>query len=243
VNWITDQTRVNDEADKARAPQNSDAAETGSQQTVRDGQHDFDFNIGAWKSHLSRLLHPLTGSTTWVEFDGEQHMDNINQLTADASGREIWEWWCKRATARGITTDMREQKGAHGEGACAKCIFHSTHRFNAEFEVNKCPVSGIRRIMSKEAAEEIALKDSPLFISDICLTQLLSTYSFNEDHVAHVAAYSDKPGLVASYLVPTPESAKILDVQVFLMDGTHRAVHDLRTGVSDQIPASWLKYW
>src|SRR5215472_12141019 len=36
----------------------------------RDGQHDFDFLIGSWKIHLKRRLHPLTGSNTWVEFDG-----------------------------------------------------------------------------------------------------------------------------------------------------------------------------
>jgi hypothetical protein len=36
----------------------------------RDGQHDFDYLIGKWKYHLRRLEHPLTGSTTWVEFDG-----------------------------------------------------------------------------------------------------------------------------------------------------------------------------
>ena len=36
----------------------------------RDGQHDFDFELGTWKIHLKRLLHPLTGSSTWVEFDG-----------------------------------------------------------------------------------------------------------------------------------------------------------------------------
>jgi hypothetical protein len=33
----------------------------------RDGQHDFDFETGTWKTHISRLVHPLTGSTTWVE--------------------------------------------------------------------------------------------------------------------------------------------------------------------------------
>jgi hypothetical protein len=38
--------------------------------SVRDGQHDFDFEIGTWKTHLRRLLNPLTGSTTWVEYDG-----------------------------------------------------------------------------------------------------------------------------------------------------------------------------
>ena len=44
---------------------------TGSQQTPeRDGQHDFDFEIGTWKTHLKRLLRPLTGSSTWVEYEG-----------------------------------------------------------------------------------------------------------------------------------------------------------------------------
>ena len=35
-----------------------------------DPQHDFDFEIGAWKTHLSRLVRPLTGSTTWASYDG-----------------------------------------------------------------------------------------------------------------------------------------------------------------------------
>jgi len=37
---------------------------------ARDGQHDFDWDFGTWKTHSSRLLHPLTGSKTWVELDG-----------------------------------------------------------------------------------------------------------------------------------------------------------------------------
>ena len=36
----------------------------------RDGLHDFDFAIGVWKTHLKRLVHPLSGSTTWMELDG-----------------------------------------------------------------------------------------------------------------------------------------------------------------------------
>ncbi len=36
----------------------------------RDGQHDFDFEIGAWKTHLRRLRHPLAGSNDWVEYEG-----------------------------------------------------------------------------------------------------------------------------------------------------------------------------
>ena len=35
-----------------------------------DGAHDFDFEIGSWKTHLSRLLHPLSGSKEWARYDG-----------------------------------------------------------------------------------------------------------------------------------------------------------------------------
>jgi hypothetical protein len=54
------------------AQQNSDTSRTSAQRasTERDGQHDFDFEIGTWKTHLSRLLHPLTGSTTWIKLEG-----------------------------------------------------------------------------------------------------------------------------------------------------------------------------
>jgi hypothetical protein len=50
----------------------SPAQEKGAPATAqrRDGQHDFDFDIGAWETHLRRLMHPLTGSTTWVEYQG-----------------------------------------------------------------------------------------------------------------------------------------------------------------------------
>lgn len=52
--------------------QSSASAKTETRQssTERDGRHDFDFEIGTWKTHLKRLLHPLTGSNTWVEYEG-----------------------------------------------------------------------------------------------------------------------------------------------------------------------------
>jgi hypothetical protein len=54
------------------AQTNSDAALSQAQKPAaeRDGQHDFDPLIGSWKYHLRRRLHPLTGSTTWVDLDG-----------------------------------------------------------------------------------------------------------------------------------------------------------------------------
>lgn len=55
---------------QGRAQENAAASRTNSQASERDGQHDFDFEIGSWKIHLKRLEHPLTGSKTWIEFDG-----------------------------------------------------------------------------------------------------------------------------------------------------------------------------
>jgi len=38
--------------------------------THHDGQHDFDFNIGTWHTHIKTLQHPLSGSQAWTQMDG-----------------------------------------------------------------------------------------------------------------------------------------------------------------------------
>lgn len=48
----------------------ADSVTTQASNPQRDTQHDFDFEFGAWKAHISRRLKPLTGSTTWVEYEG-----------------------------------------------------------------------------------------------------------------------------------------------------------------------------
>ena len=42
-----------------------------------DGQHDFDWEIGTWKTHLRRLQRPLSGSTNWVEYDGTSVVSKV----------------------------------------------------------------------------------------------------------------------------------------------------------------------
>jgi hypothetical protein len=55
-----------------------------------DGRHDFDWDIGTWKTHQKRLLHPLTGSTTWVEYQGTDVVrkiwDGANEGQIEADG-------------------------------------------------------------------------------------------------------------------------------------------------------------
>jgi hypothetical protein len=35
-----------------------------------DGQRDFDFSFGTWKTELFRLAEPLSGSEEWTEYEG-----------------------------------------------------------------------------------------------------------------------------------------------------------------------------
>src|SRR4029453_5212749 len=55
-------------------------------------QYDFDFHIGTWKTHLKPRRPPLTGSDTWVEYEGTTVVRkvwngraNLVELTADSA--------------------------------------------------------------------------------------------------------------------------------------------------------------
>jgi hypothetical protein len=62
----------------------------------RDGQHDFDFEIGTWNTHLRRLQNPLSGSTTWVDYNGTTVVRkvwggraNLVELTVNGPGGRL----------------------------------------------------------------------------------------------------------------------------------------------------------
>lgn len=53
------------------APACATAQQQPAQQAVQaDGAHDFDWEIGTWRTHLRRLQNPLSGSNAWVEYEG-----------------------------------------------------------------------------------------------------------------------------------------------------------------------------
>jgi hypothetical protein len=77
----------------ATAQQKSETSKNTTQilTASRNGQRDFDFEIGTWKTSLKRLLNPLTGSTKWVEYDGTTVVrkvwdGNANLVELDVSG-------------------------------------------------------------------------------------------------------------------------------------------------------------
>jgi hypothetical protein len=66
------------------------SAQTSEASKPRDGQHDFDFYFGTWKTHVKRLVQPLSGSKTWTEYDGTTIVRkiwngraNLSELEAD----------------------------------------------------------------------------------------------------------------------------------------------------------------
>jgi len=91
----------------------------------RDGQHDFDFNIGTWKTHISRLQNPLTGSTTWVEYDGISVVRGI--LNGHASLFEL-------------TADGR---AGHLEGVGLRLYDPQSHQWSLNWANGKTGILGV----------------------------------------------------------------------------------------------------
>jgi len=66
ANWIVDVTRAI-EADASSHQGNA----------TTEVNHDFDFNFGNWKTHVSRLVHPLAASNTWAEYEGTSVVSKV----------------------------------------------------------------------------------------------------------------------------------------------------------------------
>jgi hypothetical protein len=81
---------------------------------AHDGRQDFDWDYGTWKTHQKRLLHPLTGSTTWVEYKGTDVV------------RKIWD---------GANTGMIEAEGTAGhlEIFSVRMYDPDSHQWNIYF--------------------------------------------------------------------------------------------------------------
>jgi hypothetical protein len=72
----------------AQGNPDADCRQAGTQ---RDRQRDFDFNLGTWKTRISRLEDPLSGSTTWLTYEGISVVRKVwngraNLLELDAGG-------------------------------------------------------------------------------------------------------------------------------------------------------------
>jgi hypothetical protein len=83
--------------------------------TARHGQHDFDFDLGVWTTHITRRLHPLSGS------------DETMQLTGTVTVRKVWDG---RAQLEEIEADG--PKG-HWEGMTVFLYNPQAHQWSMNF--------------------------------------------------------------------------------------------------------------
>jgi hypothetical protein len=97
-----------------RAQTSTNTAGSPTEQTAgsHDGQHDFDFEFGSWKVHLKRLLHPLTGSNTWVELEGTSIVRKVWDGRANLGELEI------------------KNSDSHVEGLSLRLYNPQTHQWN-----------------------------------------------------------------------------------------------------------------
>jgi hypothetical protein len=89
---------------------------------ARDAQHDFDFNFGVWKTHIRRVLDPLSGSTNSIELNGT------------VAVRKVWDG---RAQLEEIEADG---PNGHWEGLTLFLYDPSAHQWSQTFVDSKSGV-------------------------------------------------------------------------------------------------------
>jgi len=110
---------------------------------VRDGQHDFDFNIGVWKTHIKRVLDPLSGSTQSVELNGT------------VTVRKVWDG---RAQLEEIEA---EGPNGHWEGLTLFLYNPEAHQWSQNFVDGKVGVLTLPQIGSfKDGRGELFASDT-----------------------------------------------------------------------------------
>ena len=96
--------------------------------SAQDAQHDFDFEFGSWKTHLKRLVHPLTASNEWVEYDGTSIV------------RKVWDG---RANLGELEVG---NASTHIEGLSLRVYNPRTHQWNIYWSNSKDPALGVPMI-------------------------------------------------------------------------------------------------
>jgi hypothetical protein len=111
--------------------------------TLSEGEHDFDFNVGVWHSHIRRILDPFSDSSNAVELDGT------------VSVRKIWDG---RAQLEEI--EARGPNG-HWEGLTLFLYNPESHQWSQSFINSKMATLGSPLVGSfKDGIGELFAQDT-----------------------------------------------------------------------------------
>lgn len=118
-------------------------ASPASAATERDGQHDFDFDIGVWQTHIKRVLNPLSDTSDTIE------------LTGTVTVRKVWGG---RAQLEEIEADGPQ---GHWEGLSLFLYNSTAHQWSQTFGNSKAGVLGSPLIGSfKDGQGELIAQDT-----------------------------------------------------------------------------------
>lgn len=142
--------------------------------TVRDGQHDFDFNVGVWRTHIKRILDPLSGSTHSIELNGT------------VTVRRVWEG---RAELEEIETDG---PNGHWEGITLFLYNPEAHQWSQTFANSKTgvltpPLIGAFKDGRGELFSQDTFKDRAILVRAVWSDITPDSHHFEE-------SYSDDGG-------------------------------------------------
>jgi hypothetical protein len=141
---------------------------------LRDGQHDFDFNVGVWKTHIKRLVHPLSGSTEFIELNGI------------VTVRKVWDG---RAQLEEIETDG---PNGHWEGVTLFLYNPQSHQWSQTFANSKTgvltpPLVGTFKDGRGELFSQDSFNDRSILVRGVWSDIASNSHHFEE-------AYSDDGG-------------------------------------------------
>jgi len=141
---------------------------------MRDGQHDFDFEIGTWKTRLKRLAKPLSGSKTWLEYQGTSVV------------RKVWD-----GRANLLELEVEGEKGPI-EGLSLRLYNQESHQWSLNFSNSRVgtltsPVFGEFRDGRGEFYGVDALGSRAILVRFIITCNSEDSYHFEQ-------AFSDDAG-------------------------------------------------
>ena len=156
-------------------PRSGPAQAATSPSPTRDGQHDFDFNIGVWHTHIKRFLNPFESGSESIELNGT------------VTVRKVWDG---RAQLEEIETDG--PKG-HWEGLTLFLYNPKGHQWSQSFVNSKVGiVSGSPNVGAFKDGRAVLIGQDTLNDQAILVRAVWSDITPESHH--YVESYSNDGG-------------------------------------------------
>lgn len=141
----------------------------------RDGSHDFDWEVGLWKTHLRALRQKADGTTAWVTYDGTSNV--------------IALWDCR---AEMVELDVVGPDGRHLQAINLRLYDPESHQWSLNFANAASGVMAVPTIGEFRNGIGTFYDQEPLGGREVLVRNVWSHVTANSGHFAQ--ATSDDGG-------------------------------------------------